>query len=461
MLSEESGWTGPVDAGITVVLDPVDGSTNCARQLPYWAISLCAVDADGPLVRAGAERRDRRALHRGPREGRDRSTARRSLPSATVDVERAVVALSGWPGRALRVAPVPGARLGGARARATSPPATSTATSTAIADQHAPWDYLGGMLVCEEAGALDRRRSAVARSSVVDADARRQLVAAGTPELLDDAARRDRAHEPTPDLDLDALLDAACRAADAGAGVVLDAFGGARNVREKGPGDWVSDVDTASERGGARGARTTPHPSSRSSARKAAGSGPTSGGSSTRSTAPPTSCTGSPSSACRSRSSPTANRSSAWCTRPMLGDVFAARRGGGAFRNGEPIRVSERARRARDLRDRVSRSGRSGERLPEYLPVFERALLTFEDLRRAGAASLDLVWTAAGVFDGYFEQALGTWDVAAGALLVREAGGVVTDWQGDDRAWLQSGDIVAAPPAVHARILDVIAGSAP
>ena len=61
------------------------------------------------------------------------------------------------------------------------------------------------------------------------------------------------------------------------------------------------------------------------------------------------------------------------------------------------------------------------------------------------------------MFDGYFEQALGTWDVAAGALLVREAGGVVTDWQGDDRAWLESGDIVAGPARVHEQILEVIA----
>ena len=70
----------------------------------------------------------------------------------------------------------------------------------------------------------------------------------------------------------------------------------------------------------------------------------------------------------------------------------------------------------------------------------------FEDLRRAGAASLDLAWTAAGVFDGYFELRLGPWDVAAGALLVREAGGVATDWAGDDRAWLDSGNIVVGPP---------------
>ena len=87
--------------------------------------------------------------------------------------------------------------------------------------------------------------------------------------------------------------------------------------------------------------------------------------------------------------------------------------------------------------------------------MFERALVAFEDLRRAGAASLDLAWTAAGVFDGYFELALGPWDVAGGALLVREAGGVVTDWAGDDGAWLTTGDIVAAPPAVHARILEL------
>jgi myo-inositol-1(or 4)-monophosphatase len=61
------------------------------------------------------------------------------------------------------------------------------------------------------------------------------------------------------------------------------------------------------------------------------------------------------------------------------------------------------------------------------------------------------------VFDGYFELALGPWDVAAGALLVREAGGVITDWSGDDRAWLTNGNIVAGPPAVHARLLALIA----
>src|SRR5262249_47274567 len=90
-----------------------------------------------------------------------------------------------------------------------------------------------------------------------------------------------------------------------------------------------------------------------------------------------------------------------------------------------------------------------------YEPAFAAALRSFEDLRRAGSASLDLCWTAEGVFDGYFELALGPWDVAAGGIIVREAGGVVTDWTGDDRAWLRSGNVLAAPPEVHEVLLDI------
>ena len=75
-----------------------------------------------------------------------------------------------------------------------------------------------------------------------------------------------------------------------------------------------------------------------------------------------------------------------------------------------------------------------------------------EDLRRVGAASLDLAGRAEGVFDGFFELGLGPWDVAAGALLVREAGGVVTDWVGDAGPGC-GGNILAGPPAVHAALL--------
>jgi len=75
-----------------------------------------------------------------------------------------------------------------------------------------------------------------------------------------------------------------------------------------------------------------------------------------------------------------------------------------------------------------------------------------EDIRRAGAASLDLAWTAAGVFDGYFELNLSEWDLAAGALLVEEAGGLVTDWGGGPGYLV--GDILAASPQTHALLLE-------
>jgi myo-inositol-1(or 4)-monophosphatase len=258
------------------------------------------------------------------------------------------------------------------------------------------------------------------------------------------------------DLDLDALLVAARRAAAAGAGIVLDAFGGASNVRTKGPGDWVSDADTSSE----HAIREVLH----DAAPDLAFFGEETGGdrADVGWFVDPLDGTanfvhGFPvvgvSVALVADGRPVVGVVHA----PMLGRVYAARLGGGATCNGEAVRVSDRrpeeAICATGFPFRAKR-----DRLPEYFPVFERALLTFEDLRRAGAASLDLAWTANGVLDGYFEQALGTWDVAAGALLVREAGGVVTDWNGDPGAWLQSGDIVAGPPAVHEKVLEVIAG---
>ena len=144
---------------------------------------------------------------------------------------------------------------------------------------------------------------------------------------------------------------------------------------------------------------------------------------------------------------------------PLLGgDTNTAIKGGGAFRDREPIRVADRP-----VGSAICNTGfpfKRKHRLDDYRRVFEGAFLTLEDLRRAGAASLDLAWTAAGVFDGFFEIGLGAWDVAAGALLVREAGGVVTDWAGDDEAWLSTGDILAGPPAVHDVLLDLALGKA-
>jgi myo-inositol-1(or 4)-monophosphatase len=138
---------------------------------------------------------------------------------------------------------------------------------------------------------------------------------------------------------------------------------------------------------------------------------------------------------------------------PFLGETFVGGRGLGAERRtragSTPLEVSDRpAGRA------VVGTGfpfRRKEVLPRYLAVFGAALERFEDLRRPGAASLDLAWTAAGVFDGFFELGLSAWDVAAGGLLIEEAGGRVTDWTGGPD--YLSGDILAGPPEVHAELL--------
>jgi myo-inositol-1(or 4)-monophosphatase len=101
---------------------------------------------------------------------------------------------------------------------------------------------------------------------------------------------------------------------------------------------------------------------------------------------------------------------------------------------------------------------RRKDRLPRYLGAMSAALERFEDLRRPGAACLDLAWTACGVFDGFFELGLAAWDVAAGGLLIREAGGVVTDWDGG-RDFL-GGDILAGSPGVHEQLLEIAAPDA-
>jgi myo-inositol-1(or 4)-monophosphatase len=139
---------------------------------------------------------------------------------------------------------------------------------------------------------------------------------------------------------------------------------------------------------------------------------------------------------------------------PFLRETYAAARGRGArleHEGGttEALSVSNRA-----VERAVVGTGfpfRRKDLLPRYLLTMSAALRRFEDLRRPGAAALDLAWVAAGVFDGFFELALSPWDVAAGALLIEEAGGVVTDWDGGP-GYL-SGDILAGPPAVHAELL--------
>jgi myo-inositol-1(or 4)-monophosphatase len=147
---------------------------------------------------------------------------------------------------------------------------------------------------------------------------------------------------------------------------------------------------------------------------------------------------------------------------PFLGDSYRAGLGAGAWHvrpdGGEvSLRVS-----GRSVEDAIVGTGfpfrRKADLLDRYLATFAGALARFEDLRRPGAAALDLAWVAAGVFDGFFELSLGPWDVAAGAILIREAGGIVTDWSGGPD--VLGGSILAGPPPIHAELLRLVAGSA-
>ena len=141
---------------------------------------------------------------------------------------------------------------------------------------------------------------------------------------------------------------------------------------------------------------------------------------------------------------------------PHLNNAWSAAEGAGANdAAGRPLRVGDREPAGCVVATGFPFRRKDERTLARYLSVFMGALLSFEDLRRAGAASLDLAYAAAGAFDGFFELNLGLWDIAGGALLVREAGGVVTDWLGDERAVFDSGNILAGSPKWHAAMLEI------
>ncbi|CAB3792760.1 inositol monophosphatase family protein [Pararobbsia alpina] len=134
--------------------------------------------------------------------------------------------------------------------------------------------------------------------------------------------------------------------------------------------------------------------------------------------------------------------------------TFTATRGGGAFLNGTPIRVSERS----TIDQALVATGLPWPDSPHAEAFFAALRAIWRDcrnIRRPGAASLDLAYVAAGILDGYWETSLKLWDVAAGALLVREAGGRISDLAGGD-TWLTTGHILAANPGVHQAMLDRI-----
>ena len=130
-----------------------------------------------------------------------------------------------------------------------------------------------------------------------------------------------------------------------------------------------------------------------------------------------------------------------------LSAEYAGARGRGATLNGEPIRVSTIDRLALALIG-TGFPFKSIDRLPEYQEQFARVLRSTSGVRRAGSAALDLCHVAAGHFDGFWELSLAPWDVAAGALIVVEAGGVVTRLESGGRL-LDGGGYLAGNPAIH------------
>jgi myo-inositol-1(or 4)-monophosphatase len=139
---------------------------------------------------------------------------------------------------------------------------------------------------------------------------------------------------------------------------------------------------------------------------------------------------------------------------PVRNDLFTATRGRGAFLNDHRMRVSRR----QHLRDCLVGTGfpfRDGSDLDTYVKMMRVMMTETAGLRRPGSAALDLAYVAAGYYDGLWEIGLNAWDVAAGSLLIIEAGGLVGDLLGDD-AYLYGGQVIAANPRIFAQMVKAL-----
>ena len=142
---------------------------------------------------------------------------------------------------------------------------------------------------------------------------------------------------------------------------------------------------------------------------------------------------------------------------PLRHEYFFAEPGQGAYINDRRLRVSGRRRMAESLfATGIPFLGRGDAAAHEkFGKELQKVMAISAGVRRFGSAALDLAYVAAGRFDGYWERDLSSWDIAAGILLVREAGGFVSDFASRDRA-LDSGDVVAANPTIHAELLKTL-----
>lgn len=139
---------------------------------------------------------------------------------------------------------------------------------------------------------------------------------------------------------------------------------------------------------------------------------------------------------------------------PLRDELFTAKRGGGAMLNSRRIRVSNQS----TMQGALIGTGfpfKTDRHMDAYLGMFRGIALESAGIRRAGAAALDLAYVAAGRLDGFWEIGLLPWDMAAGILLVKEAGGVITDMAFNDQ-YLESGNLIAGNPKMHQAMYQLI-----
>lgn len=143
---------------------------------------------------------------------------------------------------------------------------------------------------------------------------------------------------------------------------------------------------------------------------------------------------------------------------PLKEELFCASRGEGATLNNRRIRVSKQ----RDLTGSLLGTGlpyRTDQELDAYLATLKAILEKTSGIRRAGSAALDLAYVAAGRFDGFWEFGLNKWDIAAGVLLIQEAGGLVSDMEGGHQ-YLETGNIVAANTQIYKNLITTLNSAA-
>ena len=141
---------------------------------------------------------------------------------------------------------------------------------------------------------------------------------------------------------------------------------------------------------------------------------------------------------------------------PLRQEVFTASRGQGAHLDGRRIRVSKRTRMSQSLIATGFPYRMNKQFIDDYLAMLKTVIEDSAGVRRPGSAALDLCYVAAGRVDGFWEIGLNIWDIAAGALMIREAGGRISDYRGTDK-YLENGNVVAGNPKIYSALSKLLA----